>query len=136
MLSLLNAIYAKFTGDAVLTAAFPGGLFRDHAPERTPMPYLISHVLSATPVYAYGSAISRTTTHVRFSAYGVGHDATCAAMRTLLAHFDDATLTLSSGTNDLVTRLSDPLPKLLRHDARGNDVWEWTVTYAYGVVEG
>jgi len=134
MLSLLNAIYSKFTGDSALTAAFPGGLSRDRAQENTPMPYLVSQVVSAAPLYSYGSAVYRTLVQIRFQAFGVGHDATGAAVQTLISRFDDALLTLSSGTNDTVTRLSDPLPKLLRHDALGNDVWEWTVTYEYGVV--
>ena len=107
MLLLLNAIYSKFTGDASLTAAFPGGLSRDRAPENTPMPYLVSQVASATPLYSYGSAIYRTLVTIRFGAFGVGHDATAAAAQTLIAQFDDALLSLSSGTNDTVTRLTD-----------------------------
>lgn len=134
MLSLLNAIYSKFTGDAALTSAFPGGLSRDNAPENTPMPYLVSQVVSATPLYSYSSGVYRTLIAIRFHAYGVGHDATGSAVQTLISRFDDALLTLTSGINDSVTRQSDPMPKLLRHDAQGSDVWEWTVTYEFGVV--
>ena len=54
-------------------------------------------------------------------------------MNTLTSHFDDALLTLSSGTNDTVTRLDDAIPKLHHQDAHGNDVWEWAVSYEYGV---
>jgi hypothetical protein len=132
MLPLLNAIYAKFTADPALVAAFPGGLFRDRAPEGTAMPYVVSHVVASKIAYAYGGPY-RTDTEVRFSAYGVGHDATENAMQTLLGSFDDSLLSLSSGTSDAVTRTGEPTPALHRHDSQGNDVWEWSVVYVYSV---
>ena len=132
MLPLLNAIFSKFTSDPTLASAFPGGLHRDQAPEGTAMPYLVSKVVKSTLEYGYNGA-SRTDTQIQFSAYGVGHDATGTLMDTLTSHFDDAPVTLSSGANDTVTRLGDPTPLLKRHDAQGNDVWEWSVTYEYGV---
>ena len=55
-------------------------------------------------------------------------------MQTLLGSFDNSLLSLSSGTNDAVTRSGEPTPALHRHDAAGNDVWEWSVTYSYSVV--
>jgi hypothetical protein len=130
MLPLLNAIYSKFTTDGALSSSFPGGLHRDRAPEGTAMPYVVSHVLSSTTELSYG-ATSCTATQVRFSAYGVGHDATGALIETLISHFDNALLSLSAGTNDSVVRLGEGLPVLHRHDAAGNDVWEWSVTYEY-----
>jgi len=133
MLPLLNAIYAAFTADAALVAAFPGGLFRDRAPEGTAMPYVVSHVVACKVAYAYGGPY-RTDTELRFSAYGVGHDAVGSAMQTLLDGFDDSLLSLSSGTNDAVTRIGEPTPVLHRHDSQGNDVWEWSVVYTYSVV--
>ncbi len=132
MLPLLNAIYAKFIADAALVAAFPGGLYRDRAPEGTTMPYVVSRIVASKVSYAYGGPY-RTDTELRFSAYGIGHDAIGSDMQTLLGSFDDALLTLSSGTNDSVTRCGEPTPLLHRHDAAGNDVWEWSVTYTYSV---
>ena len=132
MLPLLNAIYSKFTSTPALTSAFPGGLHRDRAPEGTAMPYLVSRVTESQLEYAFGGAC-RSETVVKFSAFGVGHDATAAAAEVLVSNFDDALLTLSSGVNDAVTRLGDPVPVLHKHDAQGNDVWEWIVIYHYGV---
>jgi hypothetical protein len=132
MLPLLNAIYSMFTGSSALTSAFAGGLHRDQAPEGTAMPYLVTNVVSSAVEYSY-SGVSRTTVRVRFSGYGIGHDATGALMDTLTAVFDDTLLALSSGTNDSVVRVDDPTPKLLRHDGQGNDVWEWGVTYEFGI---
>ena len=132
MLPLLNAIYSKFTGDSALASAFPGGLHRDQAPEGTALPYLVSHIVESKLEYSYHGAC-RSETQVRLSAYGIGHDATGSLMDTLSSHFDDQLLTLSTGTNDTITRLADPVPKLHRHDAQGNDVWEWSVIYEYGV---
>lgn len=132
MLPLLNAIYSKFAGDSALTSAFPGGLHRDQAPEGTAMPYLVSHVVSSKVEYGYNGPC-RSDVQIKFSAFGVGHDAVGSLVNTLVSHFDDALLTLSSGTNDTITRLGDPTPVLHRHDGQGNDVWEWAVTYEYGV---
>ncbi|HEX4125665.1 MAG TPA: DUF3168 domain-containing protein [Tepidisphaeraceae bacterium] len=131
MLPLLQAIYAAFTGS--LAGTFRGGLHRDQAPENTAMPYVVSQVISAKTQYAF-SGPYRTAAQVRFAAYGVGHDATATAAQALVAAFDDATLALSSGTCDSVTRLGDLVGKLHRHDAMGNDVWEWAVVYEFGVL--
>jgi hypothetical protein len=131
MLPLLQAIYSAFTGS--LAGTFPGGLHRDQAPENTAMPYVVSQVMSARTQYAF-SGPYRTTVQVRFAAYGVGHDASAAAGQALVAAFDGATLSLSSGTCDSISRLGDLVGKLHRHDAMGNDVWEWSVTYEFGVL--
>ncbi len=133
MLPLLNAIFASFTADSGLTSAFPGGFFRDQAPEGTAMPYLVSKVVSSTTGLAYSTA-SRRVTQIKFSAFGVGHDATGTLIDALTTAFDSTTLTLSEGTNDSAVRLGDAVPTLLSHDAQGNDVWEWSVVYEYGVV--
>jgi hypothetical protein len=132
MLSLLNAIYSYFTGNGALVATFPGGFYRDQVPQATAMPYVVSHVVQSKLEYAYGGP-SRSDTQVRFHVYGIGHDATGALMDVLVGQFDDHLLALSSGTNDTVTRLGEPLPALHKHDGQGNDVWEWSVTYEYGV---
>jgi hypothetical protein len=132
MLPLLNAIYSTFTSMGVLTGAFPGGLHRDQAPEGTAMPYLVTHVVGSSVEYSY-NGVSRTIVRVRFSGYGIGHDATGALMDTLSSALDNTFLTLSSGTNDSVARADEPTPKLHHRDGQGNDVWEWAMTYEYGV---
>jgi hypothetical protein len=132
MLPLLNAIYTKFTTSGTLTSAFPGGLFRDRAPETTSLPYVVSHVVQSKLEYSYGGPC-RSDTQVKFSAYGVGHDATGTLMNALTAAFDDARLTLATGVNDTVTRMGDPIPILHKHDGHGNDVWEWSVVYEYSI---
>ena len=133
MLSLLNAIYARFTADPSLTGAFPGGMHRDQAPEGTAMPYVVSRIVSAQSEFAFGGA-SRTIVQIRFSAFGVGHDATGALAELLASKFDGVLLTLATRTHDSLTRHADPAPILLRHDGQGNDVWEWSVVYEYGMI--
>ena len=133
MLSLLNAIYSFFTsGD--LISSFPGGYHRDQAPSGTAMPYVVSKVISSQTQFAYGGA-ARSNIQISFSAFGVGHDAVGALAETLAEQFDGASLTLASGTNDVVVRKGDPTPTLHGHDGVGNDVWEWAVVYEFGVVE-
>jgi len=133
MLPLLNAIYSRFTGNSSLTTAFPGGLHRDRAPEGTPMPYIVSRVVACDTEHSFGGP-SRTRTQVRFSAFGVGHDATGSLIEVLTSAFDNALLSLASGTNDSVVRTGGAIPVLHAHDAKGNDVWEWAVVYEYAVV--
>src|SRR5579862_5277256 len=134
MLPLLNAIFAKFSADSALTSAFPGGLHRDRAPEGTAMPYVVSRVVESTVERSYGSR-SHTYARVKFSAFGIGHDAVGTLMQTLIDHCDSALLTLAGGaTNDSVVRIADAVPTLHRQDANGNDVWEWAVVFEYGVV--
>src|SRR5665213_467982 len=132
MLSLLNTIYSQFTSDSTLTSAFPGGLHRDQAPEGTAMPYLVSKVVSSQTHQTYANA-SRSFTQIRFSAFGIGHDATGILAQTLISRLDFALLTLPSGANDSILRLDEPTPVLHAHDGQGNDVWEWGVTYEYAV---
>jgi len=133
MLPLLNAIYSYFTSNSTLTTALPGGLHRDQAAEGTALPYAVSTVLASAIEYGYLGAC-RSTVTIRFSIFGVGHDASGALAQTFVSQFDDQLLTLGDGTtNDSVTRLTDPTPKLHRHDASGNDVWEWQVEYEYGI---
>lgn len=132
MLPLLNAIYSAFTSDGALFLALAGGLHREQAPEGTAMPYAVSHVVESKLLYSFGGPY-RSQTRVRFSVYGVGHDATAGAIGALVTSFDDRLFTLSSGTHVSTIRLDDPTPKLHKHDADGNDVWEWAVTYEYSV---
>jgi hypothetical protein len=133
MLPLLNAIYSAFTSSGALTAAFPGGLHRDQAPEGVGMPYLVSQVMESKVHYGFGGPY-RAQTRIRFSAYAVGHDAAAALADVVASVFDDAALTLSSGTHAGTTRLDEPVPKLHHHDAEGNDVWEWGVGYEFSVL--
>ena len=133
MLPLLNAIYSTFTSASALTAAFPGGLHRDQAPEGTLMPYLVSHVLDSNVHYAFTGPY-RTQARIKFSAYQVGHDAAGSLLTPVLSTFDTAPLTLSSGKHTATTRLTAPTPKLHHHDADGNDVWEWSVEYEFAVL--
>ncbi|HWE02448.1 MAG TPA: hypothetical protein VG326_08550 [Tepidisphaeraceae bacterium] len=133
MLYLLNAIYAFFTSAGTLATAFPGGFHRDQAPSGTAMPYLVSKVVSSVTEYSYGDA-SRSVVQISFSAYGTGHDSTGTLAELLIRQLDETLLTLSSGTNDTVLRKGEPAPTLHSQDAQGNDVWEWTVVYEYGVV--
>ena len=133
LIPLLNAIYTAFTSNGALISAIPNGLHRDQAPESLVLPYIITHVIDSQLEYSY-AGVCRSRVQVRFSVFGVGHDATGTLCETLVTQFDDHLLTLvGSAVNDSVTRLTEPTPKLHRHDAGGNDVWEWSVVYEYGV---
>ena len=74
MLTLLNALFSRFSADSALTTAFPGGFHRDRAPQGTTMPYLVSKVMSSDAHVSYGGS-TRSVVQIRLAAYGVGHDA-------------------------------------------------------------
>lgn len=133
MKTLLDAIYLQFTGSPTLTAAFPGGVHRDLAPENTANPYVVSTMVAAPSQAMYGTN-RRADVYVRFSAVGVGHDATLALIETFTGVFDDSVLSLTSGQNYDALRVSDPVgfmePKV---NTDGDEVWRWTVEYRYSV---
>lgn len=134
MIPLLNSIYSLFTGTGSLTTAFPGGMFRDRAAEGTAMPYVVSRVVGVTTQAAYDGSV-RSMVEVKFSGFGVGHDATGVLMETFVAVFDAASLAVSAGINDSVVRKSGPTPVLHSQNANGDDVWEWAVVYEFGVID-
>ena len=96
------------------------------------MPYAVSRVVESKLHHSFGGPY-RSQAQVRYSVYAVGHDAAAALMNTLVTQFDERLFTLSSGTHVSTIRLDDPTPKLHKHAADGNDVWEWSVTYEYAV---
>lgn len=133
MLALTQAIYTKFTSTTALTTAFPGGMFPERAPEGATMPFAVT-VLVSTPTQAtYGNHQIDDVVY-RFSAVGIGHDATGAILETLMGVYDNAILTLSSGTMFDATRIKGPFRFLEPNvDAAGQEIWRWSVDYKYSV---
>ena len=120
MQPLLAAISTKFTADGTLTAAFPGGMWGEAAPEGTALPYVIQSVIAAPMTCFYGSA-SRSEVQVKMSAYGIGRDATLASAEALATAFKDVTLTLSTGQNFDARQVSDPQPQRQGRDSSTAD---------------
>lgn len=136
MLSLLQAIRRKFTADGTLMQAFPGGMFRDRAPEGTATyPYLVSTVASS-PTESYYGGPHENSVAVQFTAYGVGHDATGTAMELFDSRFADSILQLTAGQQNVnCYRMLEPRPLMQTAvDQSGQEIWAWTVTYVYVVV--
>ena len=71
MQALIEAIQSAFANDGALTAAFPGGLWGDAAPEAAAMPYVVQKVLAAPVTSCYGTS-RHAAVEVRFTAYGPG----------------------------------------------------------------
>lgn len=134
MLALDTAIVSAFTGSATLTAAFPGGIHGDRAPEgTTATPYLIYTVIGGPSDKMFGGA-ERSEVTVRFQAVGVGKNATGQAMNTFTGVFDDAILSLGTGQNCNCTRTTRPIPSLYGPvDGSGNELWMWRATYVYAI---
>lgn len=136
ILPLLNAIFAKQTGTPAIAAAFPGGFFRDLAPDGsspgTAM-YMVCTVVSAPQTLKYGG-VQRADATIQFTAYGNEHNATGAAIKAFCDVFDDLILTLASGHNANTMRMNEPVPSLdPDKDAQGRDVWAWRVDYWFVV---
>jgi hypothetical protein len=133
MQSLLEAISARFAADSVLTAAFPGGLWGEAAPEGTALPYVVQSVVDAPVTCVYGAA-TRADVKVRLSAYGIGRDATMAKAELLAAAFKDVTLTLSAGKNYDARQLTGPQPERQGRDSSTADDAGQGDVYAVHVV--
>jgi hypothetical protein len=129
---LTGAIYAKF-GTAALTGTFGTRYFPEEAEGSPAFPYVISEVVPSAPLTdAYGNVTSADVTII-FKVIGNGHDATAANMATLLAAFDNVSLTLAGGAQINVYRTGEPIPTKLPDDETGNDVWQWSVAYTYSI---
>jgi hypothetical protein len=133
MLTLLNAIYSKFTATSALTTAFPGGLYRDRAAEGTAMPFLVSNVVAAPATTRFGG-VGFSEATIRFTSYAVGHDVSLAAIQTFVGVFDELILTISGNTQLNTTRKNDPIPRLETSvDGSGQEVWRCDVIYDFAV---
>lgn len=136
LIALLDAIRSKLTGTSAITTAFPGGFYRDVAPEGTDPGanrYLAYTVVSAPQTLKYGGT-QHAEVLMQFSAYGNGHDATGTAIKAFTDVFDDLILTLSSGHNINTMRMTEPLPALdPEKDSQGRDVWGWSVSYEFHI---
>lgn len=133
MKALLDAIKTKFSATASLGTAFPGGYWRDLAAKGTPMPYVVSTVVAAPTETKFGGVAFDDTT-IRFTAYGVGHDAVLTAIETFVGVFDEVALTLAGATELNVTRRSSPVPRIEGPlDASGNKVWRADVVYDFAI---
>lgn len=134
MLALDTAIVTAFTGNATLTAAFPGGMYADRAPERTTQtPYLIYTVIDGRSTKSFGN-VERSDVTVRFQAIGIGKNATGQVMDTFTGVFDDVTLSINPGQNYNCTRQGRAIPSMWSEpDGSGDELWSWTATYVYSI---
>ena len=133
MTPLLTAIKSAFAGNSTLTAAWTGGLFANRAPETAAMPYLVYFVQAATTTTSYGQK-AQDTVVIRFVGTGVGLLATGQNMELLDAAFANTILSLSSGQNFNVMRMTPPTPSMLAGvDKDGNEIWNWSSAYTYSV---
>lgn len=120
MQALIEAIQSAFAANGTLTAAFPGGLWGDAAPEAVAMPYVVQRVLGAPVTSCYGTA-KRLLVAVQFTAYGPGRDAMLGKAETLAAAFRDVTLTVAGGQNYDSRQTTDPVPVREGRDASAAD---------------
>jgi hypothetical protein len=144
---LLKAIYAKAAATPAIVAAFPGwtdtstattvtypvGVYGDVAPERAPLPYVVTTVIAAPSTMRYGGE-SFSQPSIQFSAYGVGRDDLFTLLKVLTDALDELTLTLATGHQTNTYREGQPIPVLQPDkDEQGRNVWAWVVTYTFSV---
>lgn len=136
ILPLLNAIFTKLTGTTAIATAFPGGFFRDLAPDGSnpgTAAYLVYTVISAPQTLKYGG-VQHAEVSIQFTAFGNEHNATGTAMKAFCDVFDDLILTLASGHNVNTMRMNEPVPSLdPEKDSLGRDVWGWRVTIQFHI---
>jgi len=121
---ILTGIYSRYSGNAALKAAIPGGLHIELAPIGTSLSYATFFVPSARPDYMLGGYQYEVVT-IQFDIYAATNALRLIAYKALIALFDDSRPTATGYTSILMERV---LEQLVR-DGEQNELYRAVVTY-------
>ncbi|HYF33823.1 MAG TPA: hypothetical protein VD994_00925 [Prosthecobacter sp.] len=137
VVALFDAIKTKFEATAALTTGITGGIFYQEVAAGTATPYMVVSTLPSELVDAYSNAISGDL-KVQFAVFGEGARVVAVLMESVLAAYDNTTLTLTGNTNigmyrvDVPHQMLQPAEGAYRNQ-NSKDVWGSYVTYCYSV---
>lgn len=126
--ALFTAIQTKYTGNAALVAALPGGLYQTEAPAGwTTYPYGTYFIVSAVPEYTFTHTIEQPV--IQFNIFD--DDASDATLNDvedkLTTLFDNCTLTVTGYSFISMIRRNT-------FHLREDDVWQLSVEYQIRIV--
>jgi hypothetical protein len=131
MKQLLTAIQTKWNATTTITSVVTGGLTLDSSPS-TSLPYAVLTPISSPLEDGY-SGTPHSIERVQLMVIGRGAATVGGYMDVVTAAFDETALTLGSGTNFWMERLTSPRPIQCPKDDFGEDVWAWVVEYSYAI---
>jgi hypothetical protein len=131
MKALCDSIVSKFTGNASLKAATPGGLHFSEAPQSKPMPFVVYDIISAMPDYTFTENYEGAT--VQFAIYSNTSDSAQVndIFGKLIAVFDWCTLTLTGYTSIYMKRTFSHVEK--NTDDPQIRYWQYIVQYELNI---
>jgi hypothetical protein len=124
MQNILTGIYARYSGDAALKAAIPGGLHFEMAPQAVTSPYATYFMTSGYPDYWLGGRKFEVIT-IQFDIFAVSNTLRLTAYAALTALYDDSRPTATGYTSVLMERTNQ---QLLREGSQ-NELFRAIVTY-------
>jgi hypothetical protein len=122
--NILTGIYSKYSGDATLKAAIPGGLHIEIAPQGTALSYATYMMVSGYPDYMLKGTRYEVVT-IQFDIYADTNALRLAAYAALLALYDDARPTATGYSSIIMERTNQQLVR----DGSQNELYRAVVTY-------
>ena len=121
---ILTGIYSKYSGDASLKAAIPGGLYIELAPQSTTLPYATYFLVSGYPDYYLGAEKFEVVT-IQFDLHAETNAKRMTAYNALVALYDDARPTATGYTTVIMERTNQQMVR----DGAQNELYRAVVTY-------
>jgi len=121
---ILTGIYSKYSGDATLKAAIPGGLHIELAPQNNALSYATFLLVSGYPDYYFGGERFEVVT-IQFDIYADTNAKRMTAYNALTALYDDARPTATGYASVIMERTNQQMVR----DGAQNELYRAVVTY-------
>jgi hypothetical protein len=126
-----TVVYSALAKHLDFTLDLGGRIYPEQAPPTSALPFVVVRTVSAERLDAYD--IEGADVLVLLELFGRGYHESAAIADSIAGAIRDDLLTLDSGVCYHVNQVSEPTPQLRSVDEYGDDVWQWTVTYQFGV---
>jgi hypothetical protein len=122
--AILTGIYNRYSGNATLKAALPGGLYLEMTPQSAALPFGTYQAISARPEYWLGGRRFEVV-RIDFDIYADTGAKRMTAYGALIALYDDARPTVTGYSSIIMERT---LQQFVR-DGDQNEIFRAIVTY-------
>jgi hypothetical protein len=110
---------------------FGGRIYPEAAPSQTALPFAVARTAVATRLDAY--EVEGADVIIVLELFGRGYHDSAALADAVADAIRDDLLTLDDGICYHVNQMTEPTPMLRPRDEYGDDVWQWTISYQFGV---